>query len=95
VKPFLADLRGAGFDVLNWSHKIPAADAFRATEGKLCLMGNVAPLDLGVNGSPGEVLAAARDVLRQAEGRPFVLSLGGGTSPGMPQSNIEALQEAL
>jgi len=95
VKPFAADLAGLGIDVLNWSHRYPVANAFATTGGKLCLMGNVAPLELAVNGSPGEVRAAALDVLRQAQGKPLILSVGGGSSPGMPRANVQALVDAL
>jgi len=95
VKPFAADLPDLGIDVLNWSHKFPAAAAFQATAGKVCLMGNVAPLDLAVNGTPEAVKAAAMDVLASANGHPLILSLGGGASPGMTQANIEALVAAL
>ena len=30
-----------------------------------------------------------------AEGEGIILSVGGGTSPGMPRENIVAMQEAL
>lgn len=95
IKPFAAELPGLGIDVLNWSHRFPVADAFAATQGKLCLMGNVAPLELAANGSPEEVRAAALDVLARAEDRPLMLSVGGGTSPGMPRANVKALIDAL
>ena len=94
VKPFAADLTDLGIDVLNWSHKFAIPDALQATGGKLCLMGNVAPLELGVNGSPAEVKAAALDALAKSAGHPFVLSVGGGTSPGMPRANVQALIDA-
>jgi uroporphyrinogen decarboxylase len=94
VKPFAPDLPELGIDVLNWSHRFPIPDALRATEGRLCLMGNVAPLDLGVKGSAEEVKQAALAALAQAAGHPFVLSVGGGASPGMPQANVRALEQA-
>jgi len=95
IKPFAADLTDLGIDVLNWSHRFPVAAALQSTGGKLCLMGNVAPLDLGVNGTPEQVYAAAREVLTQVDGHPFILSVGGGTSPGMPAANIRAMINAL
>jgi uroporphyrinogen decarboxylase len=57
-------------------------------------MGNVAPLDLGVKGSPEEDRQAALAALAQAAGHPFILSVGGGASPGMPQANVRALEQA-
>ena len=94
VKPFVGELPGLGIDVLNWSHKLPIADLISATGGKICPMGNVAPLDLGVNGTPEQVRAAALEVIQQAGERPLILSVGGGTSPGMPRANLRALIDA-
>jgi len=35
------------------------------------------------------------DVLKKSEGERIILSVGGGTSPGMPKANIEAMLSAL
>ncbi|WP_321474562.1 uroporphyrinogen decarboxylase family protein [uncultured Paludibaculum sp.] len=95
IKQFLDDLPDTGFDVLNFSHKVDIAEAARRTGGRMTLMGNVSPLDLGVRGTPEAVKAAALDVLRKTEGRNLILSLGGGVSPGMPAENIRALVDAI
>jgi uroporphyrinogen decarboxylase len=95
VRPFLAELPDTGFDVLNWSHKIDVAQAIEKTHGRLCLMGNVAPLELGVRGTPEAVQAAAAEVLAKSKGASLILSVGGGVSPGMPKENILALERAL
>lgn len=94
VRPSLADLPDTGFDVLNWSHKIDFSEARQKTGGRMCLMGNVAPLDIGVRGTPEAVRAAAAEVLAKAAGRGLILSVGGGVSPGMPRENVAALAEA-
>jgi uroporphyrinogen-III decarboxylase len=91
IKPFVEDLGTVGFDVLNWSHNFPVADIRKRTAGKLCLMGNVAPLDLGVKGTPEQVFDAARAVLAESGGEGLILSFGGGVSPGTPVENIRAL----
>jgi uroporphyrinogen decarboxylase len=95
TRPFLGDLAAAGFDVLNWGHKVDVAEAMEKTGGKLCLMGNVAPLEIGVRQSPEQVKAAAQDILRRARGGRLILSVGGGVSSGMPKENIQALVEAV
>ena len=94
VRPFLADLPETGFDVLNWTHQIGVAEAREKTAGRLCLMGNVPPLDVGVRGTPEMVAASARQVIAGSGGSGLILSLGGGVSPGMPKANILALAEA-
>jgi uroporphyrinogen-III decarboxylase len=95
VKQFLEDLPDTGFDVLNFSHKTDIAEAQRRTGGRMCLMGNVAPLELGVRGTPDQVRQAALDVLQKCSGGNLILSLGGGVSPGMPKENLEALVAAV
>ena len=62
---------------------------------RMCLMGNVNPLEIAVRGTPDEVKAATLDVLEGANGEGIILSVGGGVSPGMPRENILALLEAL
>ena len=95
IRPFLADLPDLGFHVLNWSHKVDVAEAAAKTGGRLCLMGNVPPLEVGVRGTPEIVKRHAREVLAKSGGSGLILSVGGGVSPGMPRENILALAEAL
>ena len=58
-------------------------------------MGNVNPLEIGVRGTPEEVKEETLEVLEGAGGEGIILSVGGGTSPGMPRENILAMLEAL
>ena len=95
LRPFLEDLATTGLDVLNWSHSLDVAEAQRRTGGKICLMGNVAPLEIAARGTAQEVKMAAFGVLDKAVGKGVILSLGGGVSPGMPRANIVALIEAV
>jgi len=94
TKQFLAELPDTGFDVLNFTHKQDIGEMLQRTGGRMCLMGNVAPLDLGVRGTPAQVKAAASEILNKTGGKNLILSVGGGVSPGMPKENIEALAEA-
>jgi uroporphyrinogen-III decarboxylase len=95
VRPCLAELPNTGFDVLNWGHKVDVVQARERTGGKMCLMGNVPPLEVGVRGTPEMVREAGAAVLSKAGGMGLILSVGGGVSPGMPAANIRALAEAL
>jgi len=88
-------LPDAGFDVLNWGKQLPVAEAARRVAGRMCLMGNVNPLEIGVRGSPDEVAAVTREVLQNAGAHPLILSVGGGVSMGMPAANIRAMTRAL
>jgi len=62
---------------------------------RVALMGNVPPLDVGVRGSPADVMNSARACLdRAAPGGGMILSFGGGVSPGTPAANVDALLRA-
>ena len=91
----LEHLPQAGFDVFNFSHVTDIALVKEKMAGRVALMGNVAPLDLGARGTPEQVFAAAADCLEKAApGGGMILSFGGGVSPGTLPENIDALLEA-
>lgn len=94
MKPFHSELPDTGFDVLNWTHKLDIRQARAASGGRLCLMGNVPLLEVGVNGTPDSVECAGREVMAGGEGSKLILSVGGGVSAGMPKTNILALTAA-
>jgi uroporphyrinogen-III decarboxylase len=95
ISPFVEDLAETGFDVLNWGHSLDVAQVGKRTGGKLRLMGNVSPLEIGVRGTPQQVRVAALDVLSKANGAGIILSMGGGVSPGMPKDNVQAMIDAV
>lgn len=91
----LESLCQAGFDVFNFSHETDIALVKQKLGGRVALMGNVAPLDLGVRGTPEQVFAAATECLdKAAPGGGMILSFGGGVSPGTLPENIDALVQA-
>jgi uroporphyrinogen decarboxylase len=91
----LDHLPDAGFNVLNWGKQTDIAEVKERVGDRMCLMGNVNPLEVGVRGTPEEVREATLDVLEKSGGRGIILSVGGGTSPGMPKKNIQAMLQAL
>jgi len=95
IEACLEHLPDAGFQVLNWGKQTDIADVKARIGGRMCLMGNVNPLEVGVRGTPEEVRAATLDVLEKSGGEHVILSVGGGTSPGMPRRNIQAMLAAL
>ncbi len=97
VEACLDHLPDVGFNVLNWGKQTDIADVKARVGDRMCLMGNVNPLEIGVRGTPAEVRTATLDVLEKGakDGRGMILSVGGGTSPGMPRANILAMQAAL
>jgi len=82
-------------EVWNFSHEMDIA-AVRAAVPGMALLGNVAPLGTLVRGTPEQVFAEARAcVEKAAAGGRFILSAGGGLSPGTPAEHIDALVRAV
>ena len=97
VDACLDHLPNAGFNVLNWGKQKDIREVKRRVGDRMCLMGNVNPLEVAVRGTPEEVKAATLDVLEGGfgDGKGMILSVGGGTSPGMPRENMDAMLDAL
>jgi uroporphyrinogen decarboxylase len=95
VNACLEHLPDCGFNVLNWGKQTDIAEVKQRIGNRMCLMGNVNPLEIGVRGTPEDVRLATLDVLEKSGGEGIILSVGGGTSPGMPRANILAMQQAL
>jgi len=88
-------LAEAGFDVFNFSHESDIGNVKTSMGHRVALMGNVAPLDFGVRGTPQDVeLAALACMDKAAPGGGMILSFGGGVSPGTLPENIDALLQA-
>jgi uroporphyrinogen-III decarboxylase len=91
----LSGLAEADFDVFNFSHEMDIGEVKAVMGHRVALMGNVPPLDVGVRGTPTEVMDWARACLDEAApGGGMILSFGGGVSPGTPPENIDALLRA-
>ena len=95
VTACLDHLPDCGFNVLNWGKQTDIAEVKQRVGDRMCLMGNVNPLEIGVQGTREEVRAATLEVLEKSGGEGIILSVGGGTSPGMPRENILAMLQAL
>jgi uroporphyrinogen decarboxylase len=81
-----------GIHLFNFTHLQPLARVRERVGPKVCLVGNVPPLEVLARGTPTAVQAAARDCLEALpERRGLILSAGGGTSPGTPAENLQAL----
>jgi len=95
INACLEHLPDCGFNVLNWGKQTDIEEVKSRVGNRICLMGNVNPLEIGVRGTTDEVYDATIEVLEKSCGEGIILSVGGGTSPGMPRENINAMQKAL
>jgi uroporphyrinogen decarboxylase len=90
--PYLA---GLGVQLFNPTHQIPFDQTRRLVGESVCLMGGVSPLETLCQGGPADVRAAAEAChAAHPNRRGLILSVGGGTSPGTPAENVDALIEA-
>ena len=95
VNNCLKHLPDTGFNVLNWGKQTDITKVKDIVGDRMCMLGNVNPLEIGVQGTTDDVYKATIEVLEKSEGEGIILSLGGGVSPGMPGENIRAMQHAL
>ncbi len=94
IEPFMEKIADTGFNVLNFSHTYDIADVYNRIGKKVCLMGNIPPVEVLQNGKPEDVYKYAKDCLSKVDGS-FLLSAGGGTNPGTPAENIDQLVKAV
>jgi len=95
IEACLNYLPDVGFNVLNWGKQTDISEVIDRVGRRMCLMGNVNPLEIAVRGTPEEVYDETTAVLEKSGGQGIILSVGGGVSPGMPRQNIVAMQKAL
>lgn len=87
-------LRDWPVNIFNFSHKIDISIARELVGPDICLMGNVPPLEILLNGNPEAVRDATKTCIQKHPETGLLLSVGGGTSPGTPGENIRALIHA-
>lgn len=83
-----------GMDVLYFADDISEVKA--AVGRRICLMGNLNPIELLLRGTPGQIVAEARRCISIAadDDGGFLLAPSGALIPGTPAANIRATMEA-
>ena len=87
----------SGADVLEIDHEVDAARACSVLPGGVALWGNIDPVGVLRDGSPGDVRRAAHafvEAMKRAGRGRYVLSSGCTMAPDTPPENIHALIEA-
>lgn len=83
---FIEDL---GVNIFNFTYKQEISNVRKLVGNKVCLLGNIPPLNVLTNGNPEAVREAAVKCLNDYGSRNgIILSAGGGASPGTPKENI-------
>ncbi len=92
----LEKLCDTGFQIFNFSHLIDIADVKRRVGNKVCLMGNIPPLDILAKGKPKDVFESSKQcILKAKNGGGYILSAGGGVPSAVPLENIDAMIKAV
>ena len=91
--PYIRDL---GVNLFNYSYQADIAETLRLLGPEVAVLGSLPPLDLLTRGTPAEIRKETTALLRRIpNGARFILSVGGGASPGMPGENLTAMLEVL
>jgi len=81
-----------GFNLLNFSFEHSLGQMRQAAGDSVTLLGNIPPRDVLAQGTPDDVKRSVGEALGSLpDKRRLILSCGGGTPPGVPTANIEAL----
>lgn len=89
-------LEQLGVQIFNFTHLTEIKKARELVGDRVCLMGNVPPLDVLARGTVEDVIQSAVNCLKLHGNRKgIILSAGGGTSPGTPAENIRALIDSV
>jgi uroporphyrinogen decarboxylase len=84
-----------GMDVFNFDSGMDIGLVKQKVGARVCLLGNIAPLTILLNGTPEEVDAECRRIIEIGKpGGGFMLTMGSGTARGTPAENIDAMIQA-
>lgn len=90
------DLRDTGIGTFSLDNVEDISEAKAVLGDKMCLMGNVPPVDLLRNAGPKDILLSARECIRKGFDSPcgYILTSGCQTPMGTPKENMTALLDA-
>ncbi|MEN6450436.1 MAG: uroporphyrinogen decarboxylase family protein [Thermoguttaceae bacterium] len=82
-----------GVNLFNYSFQHSVAQMRAAAGPSVALLGNIPPRDVLAAGTPDDVSRAVSEMLAGVDDkRGVIVSCGGGTPPGAPSANIDALR---
>ncbi len=84
-----------GMDVFNFDSNMDIALVKQKIGDRICLLGNISPLKVLLEGTPEEVDAECRRLIEHGKpGGGYILTAGSGTARGTPPENIDAMIRA-
>jgi MtaA/CmuA family methyltransferase len=93
--PVLEAIAEAGIQIFHYGYQVDANYAKETIGDRVCLMGNMAPLEILRNGSPEDVDKAVQETIRKSGYKGgLVVAAGGYIDEGTPLENIHAMISA-
>lgn len=93
--PVIEAIAEAGIQIFHYGYQVDANYIKETIGDRVCLMGNLAPLEVLRNGTPQEVDDAVKETIRKSGYTSgLVVAAGGYIDEGTPLANIEAMIEA-
>lgn len=91
-----SDMADTGATTLSLDNEIDLEEAKHAVGDRVCLLGNVKPVDTLMKGTPEDVRNEVRECLRKTYDNPkgYILSSGCGLALATPPENVHAFVEA-
>lgn len=85
-----------GAPLLSLDNQVDLGEAKEAVGDKVCLMGNVRPIEAVMKGTREQIMAEAKECIRKAYDNPkgYILATGCQIPVGTPPENITALMDA-
>ncbi len=91
--PFLSEM---GVNLFNMGFDIHLNELKELTDNKVTLMGNIPPRDILAQGTPNDVVNAARNLLDSLNDKSrIIISCGGGMPPDVSSENIQAFIDTV
>ena len=88
----LEGIADSGIQVFHYGYQVDAALAKEKIGDKVCLMGNIAPLEILRNGTPKDVEQAVKNVIAKSGANGgLIMAAGGYIDEGTPLENVEAM----
>ena len=88
----LEGIADAGIQVFHYGYEVDPAFAKEKIGDRVCLVGNVPPLAVLRNGTPGDVENSVREIIgKSGKGGGLIIAAGGYLDEGTPAENIDAM----
>ncbi len=91
ITHLLPHVKETGADIVDIDSMVDMEEAYRVLGPEIIRCGNLDPVAVIEQGSPGSIKEAADGLVAREKGRPFILSGGCEITPDTPEDNLTAM----